>query len=338
VTTEASVSSVLTTETITESTTPTGTATSEASETTAVTTKPCHTEVSTETTQVSTEYTTTSQASETTTAAETSTAYTTTSQASETTTAAETSTAYTTTCQASETTTAAETTATSESSVTESSTVIESTTVTTEASTTESSTAVESSTFTTTEASTTASTTVVESTSTETTATATPTVQACGYGTAFGYEEGYSTTLDTENGQGCNRWGWYENYTLAELQSGVSGILYVGAGGNNLTAATNVGTYTAAASQTGGVTVTYNLDPPYGLAEVHIDLDCLPIDKCAPGQYTYGSPNLNDVAIFANPVPLQYPTCGSDSEAYLIIHAAVDIFTTDKTCGDPVAN
>ena len=40
--------------------------------------------------------------------------------------------------------------------------------------------------------------------------------------------------LDTQSGQGCNRWGWYETPTLAELQSGISGQLYVGGGGNDI--------------------------------------------------------------------------------------------------------
>ncbi|KAK4451050.1 hypothetical protein QBC34DRAFT_402062 [Podospora aff. communis PSN243] len=164
-----------------------------------------------------------------------------------------------------------------------------------------------------------------------------PPLNTCELGTAMGYQEGDSVTLNTQPGQGCNRWGWYETPTLAELQVGISGTLYVGAGGNNIDNAINVGDWTAVASPTGGVTFTYALDPGYFLDEVHIDLDCLPIDTCAPGQYTFNSGALPNVAVYINPTPLQYPTCSGGSQAYIILHGSVNYVTTNPTCAPPVA-
>jgi hypothetical protein len=169
------------------------------------------------------------------------------------------------------------------------------------------------------------------------TSSAPPTVITCELGTAIGRQEGDSVTLDTQSGGGCNRWGWYETPTLAELQSGISGILYVGAGGNNIDNAIGVGDWTAIASPTGGVTVTYSLDPGYFIDEAHIDLDCLPIDSRAPSQYTFNSGALPNLPVYSNPTPLQYPTCFGGSQAYLIIHGSINYLTTTTTCSPPVA-
>jgi hypothetical protein len=98
-----------------------------------------------------------------------------------------------------------------------------------------------------------------------------------------------------------------------------------------------VGTWVATANALGGVTVTYLLNSPYTITEAHIDLDCLPIDTCAPGQYTFKAENLPNVVTYSNPTPLVYPTCSLPSVAYLIIHAAVNIVTTATTCAPPVA-
>ncbi|KAL2133516.1 hypothetical protein VTI74DRAFT_2242 [Chaetomium olivicolor] len=157
-----------------------------------------------------------------------------------------------------------------------------------------------------------------------------PTPSACAVGTAFGYQAPVgavqkSTPLNTQSGQGCNRWGWYTTPTLSELQSGsgVSGPLYVGAGRNDISKATDVGTWTAKADAAGNVVVTYALRASYGLDEVHVDLACLPIDKCAPGSYTFGKSGLGDVAQYSTPA-LSYPSCKGGSKAALIVHAAVD--------------
>jgi hypothetical protein len=155
----------------------------------------------------------------------------------------------------------------------------------------------------------------------------------------MGYQESDSVTLDTQSPGSCNRWGWYETPTLAELQQqgGISGILYVGAGGNNITAATNVGTWTATADQLGGITVTYTLSPGYFIDEAHIDVDCLPIDTCAPGQYTFNSGALPNLSVYANPTTIQYPACGAGSQAYIIIHGSINNVATGTSCPPPRA-
>ncbi|KAF6813867.1 hypothetical protein CPLU01_14551 [Colletotrichum plurivorum] len=180
------------------------------------------------------------------------------------------------------------------------------------------------------------------STANTTPTTPPPTLKTCSFGTAFGYQNAVagiqtSTTLDTQSGQGCNRWGWYETPTLAELQSGISGPLYVGAGGNDITKAIDVGIWVATANAAGRVTVTYLLNPPYALAEVHVDLDCLPIDKCAPGRYTYNAGNIPNLPTWSNPTPLQYPVCSGESRPYLIAHASINILTVTSTCPAPKA-
>jgi hypothetical protein len=143
-----------------------------------------------------------------------------------------------------------------------------------------------------------------------------------------------SFTLNTQSGRGCKRWGWYETPTLADLQGGISGPLYVGAGGNDISKATDVGIWVATANALGKVTVTYLLNPPYALGEVHVDLDCLPIDTCAPGQYTFGASGLK-VATYSTGL-LTYPSCSGGSKAALIVHAAVDKLTVGS-CSAPIA-
>jgi hypothetical protein len=110
----------------------------------------------------------------------------------------------------------------------------------------------------------------------------------------------------------------------------------VGAGGNNIANAIDVGSWTAVAT-TSGVTVTYTLDPGYFIDEAHIDLDCLPIDRCGPGQYTFNSGALANLAVYANPTPLAWPQCTGNSVAYLILHGSINYLTTATECAAPVA-
>ena len=183
-------------------------------------------------------------------------------------------------------------------------------------------------------------TSTTTTTTTATTTTGTASATTCDLGTGFGYRPPVNNVvqsfeLDDSGGNNCNRWGWYTTPTLAQLQAvgGVSGQILVGAGNNNLNAATNVGTYTATA--VGNiVTVTYSLTAQYGLYEVHVDLECLPIATCAPGQYTFVAENLANVPTYSNPPgTLVYPTCGQGGQAYLIVHAAVRGLTTGA-CDD----
>ena len=182
------------------------------------------------------------------------------------------------------------------------------------------------------------SSTTSTSTSTSSTSTAPVVTTKCNIGTAFGYAgAGKATTLNTQSGQGCNRWGWYSTPTLAELQAGVSGTLLVGAGGNDVSKATNVGTYSAQANAAGKVTFTYNLVAPYTLSsDAHVDFDCLPIDKCAPGQYTINIAGLNGASTYTT-YAVNFPTCPAGSKPYLIVHAAVGATVTGTTCPAPVS-
>ncbi len=198
------------------------------------------------------------------------------------------------------------------------------------------------------QSSSTTSTTTCTTTTTSTTSPTPPTpptLKPCSFGTAFGYQEPVgpiqkSTPLNTQvgqGGQGCNRWGWYETPSVSEMVAGISGQLYVGAGGNDITKGIEVGTWIAVSTPQGGVTVTYILTGSYTLAEVHVDLVCLPLAKCAPGQYTYNQGAIPNLPTWSNPTPLQYPVCSGGSKAALIIHAAVNIMSVTNTCPAPKA-
>ncbi|RDL38505.1 uncharacterized protein BP5553_02845 [Venustampulla echinocandica] len=181
---------------------------------------------------------------------------------------------------------------------------------------------------------------------TTTTPTSTPTpppsYQWCDIGTAFGYAPGapnlngnpVSPALGLKT---CNRWGWYFTPTSPQLTTGISGLLEVGAGQNDISKATEVGKFTAKLSGN-TVTVTYTLysgDGPntagfYDLSEVHIYASCTKPTTCAPGQYTYNSGGLTgttDQTLTAN---IQVGTCSS---YWLIFHAGVSQrFLSTDTC------
>ena len=168
-----------------------------------------------------------------------------------------------------------------------------------------------------------------------------PCPHTCTCGTAFGYQNPVkgvqkSFTVDTQPGEGCNRWGWYETPTLAELRSGrgIGGPLYVGAGGNDITQAISVGSWSAKADAQGRVTVAYQLKPPYVLAGAHVDLECLPVTTCT--ECTYDSGPLDNLSLWTSPL-IQYPTCSGGSRVALMLHADVNTLTTTTTCAPPVA-
>ncbi|KXJ89962.1 hypothetical protein Micbo1qcDRAFT_226963 [Microdochium bolleyi] len=173
--------------------------------------------------------------------------------------------------------------------------------------------------------STTSSTSTTTSTTSSTTSKSSPTTpppstKTCSLGTAFGYEKPESNCQKSfplnscSSGAGCNRWGWYETPTLSELQHGITGPLYVGAGGNDVSKAIYVGTWTATADSQGRVTVNYatsggSAASSYRLSEVRVGLSCLPLSQCSPGQYKYSSGPLKDVASFST-APIAWPSCG----------------------------
>jgi hypothetical protein len=163
-----------------------------------------------------------------------------------------------------------------------------------------------------------------------------PVTTSCSFGTAFGYREPVggvpkSFALNTQSGPGCNRWGWYSVPALSDLQASVRGPLYVGAGGNDISKAINVGTWTATANAGGGVFVEYEITPPYTLSEVHVNLACLPLTKCAPGQYPIKAEGLEDVAWYSTR-NIQYPACSGGLKPALIVHAAVNKLVQGTTC------
>ncbi|OBT81315.1 hypothetical protein VE02_10113 [Pseudogymnoascus sp. 03VT05] len=161
-----------------------------------------------------------------------------------------------------------------------------------------------------------------------------PTVRYCPVGTAFGYSTSpLSPALNSlvPKPNTCNRWGWYVTPTAAQLSARISGPLYVGAGGNVISKATNVGTWSAN-SQGTDVFVTYALTGPYYPDQVHVDIGCMPFKKCAPGQYKYGNEALAGTgkSTFTTPAgALKVPTCSTG--VYLIVHAAVDTVETIPT-------
>ena len=138
---------------------------------------------------------------------------------------------------------------------------------------------------------------------------------------AFAYLSPGSFDLNTQSGLGCNRFGWYLTPSLAELQNIIEGPLLIDEVDGLFSV---VGSWVATANGVGGVSVSQIFEEGQYLAtEVHIDLDCLPIDNCNPSSYTYNAGPFPGVAEWGNPTPLIYPTCPGGSQAYLIINAKV---------------
>ncbi|KAH7027162.1 uncharacterized protein B0I36DRAFT_375202 [Microdochium trichocladiopsis] len=136
-----------------------------------------------------------------------------------------------------------------------------------------------------------------------------------------------SFTLDTQPGQGCNRWGWSDTSTLAELQGGssgdIKGPLYVGARGNDITKAVTEGK----------VAIGWALAKGYNLAEANVYFDCLHLDQCTADSDTCNSASLTakDTRYWAVTM-LAHPKYPSGSQAALIVHAFVNIKTKDSKC------
>ncbi|KAH7187373.1 hypothetical protein DER44DRAFT_853949 [Fusarium oxysporum] len=111
-------------------------------------------------------------------------------------------------------------------------------------------------------------------------------------GTAFAKPPS-NADQQTLQGKGCGRWGWWNVFSGSTYEA----RLLVGAGNN--VEGTDVGKVVVSpcTGDTSKLTVTYTLDAPYKLTEVHTDLRCQPIKNqvkgpggtsgypCAPGQY-----------------------------------------------------
>ncbi|KAK4169549.1 hypothetical protein QBC43DRAFT_199553 [Cladorrhinum sp. PSN259] len=155
----------------------------------------------------------------------------------------------------------------------------------------------------------------------------------CELGTAFGYKAdsainfngspiGPALTANT-----CKRWGWYYSVpsSIFTAPDSLTGTLIVGAGGNDVSKGTPVGTFSATLSGT-ALTVSYSLSGGYDLGEVHIYASCTKPASCAPGSYTYPtsatpSPDLSGTADTSLQTTI---TVGSCSSYYLIFHAKVN--------------
>jgi hypothetical protein len=178
----------------------------------------------------------------------------------------------------------------------------------------------------------------------------------CDIGTAFGYirEGGRPPTPINFNGnpQGpaiaaktCNRWGWYFKVTGESLTklttSGISGVLLVGAGGNDVSKATEVGTFSATLSGT-SFSFTYTLYSSattgfFDLSEVHVYASCDTIKSCAPGSYTYPGSTALSLGGTTDTTWTASFTVGSCSTYYLIFHAKVSQRFPYGTCPKAVA-
>ncbi|KAJ9658215.1 hypothetical protein H2201_007888 [Coniosporium apollinis] len=171
--------------------------------------------------------------------------------------------------------------------------------------------------------------------------TTSPVPEYCSFGTAFGYSSSNpkSLTLNsyTPLPNSCKRWGWYTTLTTAQLSSGIGGPLYVGAGQNDISKATDVGTWSATLSG-GNVYFTYSLSGAYSLADVHVDIGCLSFASCSPGQFKYVNDAFTDspaVTSFTTP-GLKLPSC-SAGKLYVIVHASVNTAKSRSACPAPMA-
>jgi hypothetical protein len=169
-----------------------------------------------------------------------------------------------------------------------------------------------------------------------------PETKSCSIGTAFGYGSGFINLNGDPvgpalSGSGCKRWGWYFTPTKATLTTGISGSLIVGAGQNDITKGTNVGSWSASLSGS-KVNVQYNLydddtNGHFDLAEVHIYAACTAPSKCAPGQYTYVFPSGTLSGSSDTSYSASIQVDGTCSSYYLIFHAAVnESFPSSATC------
>jgi len=159
----------------------------------------------------------------------------------------------------------------------------------------------------------------------------------CDIGTAFGYKPGTPNFNGNPVGPAisattCKRWGWYFIVPTSTLSGGITGDLLVGAGGNDVTKATDVGSFTATLSGT-ALAVTYSLTSGFDLSEVHVYASCNKPTSCAPGSYTYPGSAVLDLSATTDTHFETTITVASCSTYYLIFHAKVNqSFPADVTC------
>jgi len=177
------------------------------------------------------------------------------------------------------------------------------------------------------------------------TTTPPPPPQTCDIGTAFGYVRPPGSPVAINfNGDfvgpaiddnTCKRWGWYFKMTAEDLSKGFDGVLLVGAGGNDVTKAIEVGTFEVTFAS-GKLTVSYHLYDTYDLSEVHIYAACSEPDKCSPGSYTYpgGGPQPNLLGTADREFTIEISLNEGCSSYWLIFHAKVN--QASASCPPPV--
>lgn len=154
-----------------------------------------------------------------------------------------------------------------------------------------------------------------------------PSTKVCDIGTAFGHGAGAKALNGNDGGSAvcntANRWGWY----FATSETSASGKLIVGAGGNDLTKGTTVGTWSS--EKTGSaITFSYNLyddntNGHFDLSSVHVQASCTKPTKCGPGQFTFKDDNLSGSSDTSYTKTFSVDG-GSCSTYYLIFHASVN--------------
>lgn len=131
----------------------------------------------------------------------------------------------------------------------------------------------------------------------------TPPTKECEFGTAFAYNaicplDGSTACNWYLNQLGCTRWGWYFGLSQAQVDSGFTAELIVGAGQNDVTKGTHVGTASISDGPSAGtVHIAYDMDPGYEVNVAHVMITCSPVippphganPNCAPGLYTINS-------------------------------------------------
>jgi hypothetical protein len=173
----------------------------------------------------------------------------------------------------------------------------------------------------------------------------------CGSETLFGNNcassspsktcENASIKLLTKSGCDSNRWGW-----VVQGTAGSTFYLWSGAGKNDLTKGTLVGTATVGPCKSGtGSCVTYKAGSDYAFSEVHVDATCgtsLADPKtrnggypCAPGSYRPGPGGTCSASGPSKKVEVPLPPCTTGWT--LILHGVVSKFSNPKpsTCSSP---
>jgi hypothetical protein len=145
----------------------------------------------------------------------------------------------------------------------------------------------------------------------------------------------------------CQRWGWYETFSSADIAKGLSGPLYVGAGGNDQSRAVNVGSWSAQTQKDGKIYVYYSVGGGYSLGQVMVDVGCTPIASCDPQGFDVSFTPTQGATSFTTPSGIAMPNCGRNGQAYVIVQATIESAHTtwgfpgqpgNYQCDRPVCN